>query len=117
MQRNGQDQFCRPFVSPLRTLILFVHMHMGRQHVQAQQETDADQEADCRRQESKLPHAGAFIQCGLQQAPEGRRDHHPGREAGQGLPYAIGNLFFQKENRCRSQAGAKERNQDSLNNS
>ena len=57
------------------------HMKVGNQMVEQEQKQHADPKADKGREEGQLAHALRLLNSGSQQAPNGRRHHHPGSKA------------------------------------
>ena len=77
-------------------------MKVGNQMVEQEQKQHADPEADKGGKEGQLAHALRLLDGRDQQAPDGRRHHHPGGKAGKGALHQIAKGFFHKEHAGRS---------------
>ena len=81
--------------------------------VKQEQKQHADPEADKGGEKGQLTHALRLLDGRDQQAPDGRRHHHPGGKARKGALHQIAKGSFHKEHAGRAQCCAQEGNHDS----
>ena len=82
VQRHGQHQQGGAPPGGVEPLGLpGIHMEVGQQHIQQQQEADAQHEAPHRRQPARKSGGLRLLHGGDEQAPHRGGDHHPGGKA------------------------------------
>ena len=91
-----------------------IHVHVGRDLIQQQQEADADKESHRGRNERQLPHPFAALQRRLQKAPEGGCHHDACSKPGKDLLNLFRKLSPQEKDHRRAEAGAEKGDQDTL---
>ena len=85
MKGDGQNELGSPLQAALRPFLLPVHVHVGCDHIQQEQESDANEKTRRRREKGQLAHPLAALQSRLKQAPEGGGHHDPCGKTGEDL--------------------------------